>query len=514
MCKKSLQTVSKILAALLFASATTWANNNKNNNPPPASKTAPQPTSRTTSTSARSGNTGRGHTNVDGNSGPRTSSPTGSGGTASAGGNHGDGGKHKGGGKHESGGKHEGGGSKAGSYIYKPASGDTSRTLPGGGTEIHTRNNRTITTNNRGEIKKIEVTRDLAGTDKFVVRRMLGGGRIVEAGPPGNRVVCYGSRRGFVEHRIASRPGYISRTYARDGRYNAHVYREYRYHDWAYYRYVHGYYYDRKFYGWVLHPWGPPVNYFWFSLARPAPWFGYYRGYFHPEPSYASADLWLTDYLLAEYLHLAYEGQVPEQADQSAPPPQNEQESATALSPEVKEQIAKEVRGQIQAQIEESSESQSAYPRGGQSELPPPALDPTYQHFVVSSNLSIADQNGRPCDLTPGDVVFRTDSVPDSSNRVPVNVESSKQNDCGVGVKITLAVEDLQEMYNSFQEQVDAGVKTLADKQARGLPNGPDAKPRAATDGTADPDLDASTQLKSQQDAATNLERQVQQNAN
>ncbi len=90
-----------------------------------------------------------------------------------------------------------------------------------------------------------------------------------------------------------------------------------------------------------------------------------------------------------------------------------------------------------------------------------------------------------------------------------MKVVSSKQNDCTVGVKSVLAVDDLQEMHNSFQEQLDSGLKALAENQAKGLPNGPDAAPRQVTEGTADPSPEAESQLAAQEDGAAKLEAQV-----
>ena len=192
-------------------------------------------------------------------------------------------------------------------YASRP--GDQPKSLPGGRTEFHNANGQTVTTNARGEVHRIEVPRGLAGGNKMVVNRGPGGARLVETGRPGARVVSYGPHRGFVERTVAGRPGYISRTYVVGGRSYAHVYREYRYHGVAYYRYVPAVYYGPGFYGWAVTPWGASMRYAWFGLATPAPWFGLYAGYFTPYPTYASPDLWLTDYLIAENLRLAYESQ-------------------------------------------------------------------------------------------------------------------------------------------------------------------------------------------------------------
>jgi hypothetical protein len=66
-------------------------------------------------------------------------------------------------------------------------------------------------------------------------------------------------------------------------------------------------------------------------------------------------------------------------------------------------------------------------------------------------------------------------------------------------------------MHNQFREQIDSGLKMLAENQAKGLPNGPAADARAVAAGIADPASDAATQLASQESDAARLEAQVGQ---
>jgi len=168
-------------------------------------------------------------------------------------------------------------------YVARP--GDQPKAIAGGRSEFHSANGRTVTTNARGEVQRIEAPRGLAGGNKIAISRGPRGVRVVESGRPGARVVSYGPHRGFVERPL--RQGYISRTYVVGGRSYAHVYREYSYRGFAYHRYVPGMYYGPRFYAWAGTPWGAPVRYAWFGLATPAPWFGYYAGYFTPYPMYA-----------------------------------------------------------------------------------------------------------------------------------------------------------------------------------------------------------------------------------
>ena len=360
-------------------------------------------------------------------------------------------------------------------------------------------------TNSRGQVSRIESPRGPAG-NRMVISRGPGGGRMVETGRPGARVVSFGAHRGFVERSF--RPGYISRTYVVGGRSYAHVYREYSYHGVSYYHYVPGVYYGPRFYGWAVSPWAVPVRYSWFGFGVSAPWFGYYSGYFTPYSVYRSPDLWLTDYLLAENLRLAYEAQQAGNEDQ-APPPQADAQPGAALTPEMKQLIADEVRQQIAAERAAAlnpTTSASERPIGDQV---PPAL--TQRFFVVSSNLDITTADGQACSLTPGDVIERRGKTVAADGGVSVDVVSSKPGDCAADASAAVQLADLQEMHNQFREQIDSGLKMLAENQAKGLPNGPAADARAVAAGIADPASDAATQLASQESDAARLEAQVGQ---
>jgi hypothetical protein len=247
----------------------------------------------------------------------------------------------------------------------------------------------------------------------------------------------------------------------------AHVYREYRYRNFVYYRYVPSVYYGPRFYAWILTPWSVPVHYAWFGIARPAPWFGFYSGYFTPYPTYASPNLWLTDYLLAENLRLAYENQKAGNKGQTPPLPSSAPNEPT-LSPAIKALIADEVR----LQLESEQTPKQAEVAG---ERLPPAL--TQRFFVVSSNLEVMAA-GEACSLTPGDIIQRKakDVAPDGT--VAAEVVSSKAGNCFADSPITVGVAELQEMQNQFREQIDAGLKILAENQAKGFPDVPAADAR------------------------------------
>ncbi len=171
----------------------------------------------------------------------------------------------------------------------------------------------------------------------------------------------------------------------------------------------------------------------------------------------------------------------------------------------------------MQRQLEEeraAAQSPQANPPAAPvgNQTPPAALDPTWSVFVVSSNLGVGTDDGKECELTPGDVIDRIDDTPSADNKVHVRVTSSKQNDCRVGLKPAVAVEDLQEMHNSFREQLDSGLKTLAENSGKGgLPKAPDTQTTPGEVPPPAPDGNVDAKLADQQKEATQAEAQVQQ---
>ena len=197
---------------------------------------------------------------------------------------------------------------------------------------------------------------------------------------------------------------------------------------------------------------------------------------------------------------------------------QSSQAGAATLTPEVKEMIAEEVKAQLAA---EQAAAQNAGTTANASQQSiadgyrvPAALDPNRRVFIVSSSLEVT-ANDQPCILRPGDVLNRTENVPDKDNTVAVNVIKSQKSDCGAGTSPRIQVADLQEMHNQFRAHMDAGLKTLADNQGKnGLPAAPAAdSPRENVDGTAAPEdaADLTAKLNQQQQEAEQAETEVQQ---
>jgi len=251
----------------------------------------------------------------------------------------------------------------------------------------------------------------------------------------------------------------------------------------------------------------------------------------------------MTDYVISQNLQAAYEAQA--QAKANAAAAANAQamgdyaggqtenagggdNSGPALTPEVKQAIADEVRAQLEAEKAAASNPQPASGGGAaaggqqsasngnaeQKEEVPAALDPNHRTFIVATILTEQAPDGSDCSLSPGDVVTRIDDSPDGNKNVKVLVSSSQKGDCGSGSQVAMAVDDLQEMHNHFREQLDQGLKTLAENQGKnGIPAGPKPGGHANPDGKAEPDLDVEAQLNSQQKDADAAEAEVQQTA-
>jgi len=182
-----------------------------------------------------------------------------------------------------------------------------------------------------------------------------------------------------------------------------------------------------------------------------------------------------------------------------------------ALSPEVKQAVAEEVKAQLAAEQATAGQGSSgAQQSQSNGDEVPPALDPARRTFVVSADLAVDDTDNQECSLTQGDVLMRIGDTPDSNQKVSVSVATSKNNDCAAGKQITVAVDDLQEMRNRFQEQLDDGMKELASKQGTGkMPKAPDTKTVASDVPPPPPDTTAANDLQQQQASADQTESEV-----
>jgi hypothetical protein len=367
------------------------------------------------------------------------------------------------------------------------------------------------------------------------IDRGVHGNRRIIAQRDGRTIVATGRSSGYVERPFLNRGGhmYYQRTYVSGGRTYARVYRGYDYHGARYYGYRPAYYYHPGFYGWAARPWRPvryaPAAWGW----EGAPWYTSYQFYFTPYPVYRAPAFWLTDFIIAANLQLAYQagveagqqpGQPPNQppdqpgpdqptADQYQPDGNVNQIQQIAVDPQLKQQVAQEVEQQV---VAEQSESQNpdANPPGPGGEQVPDALNPSERVFVVSNDIDTSLPTGQECGLTGGDMVTRTGDMPDANQNVTAMVSSSKPGDCAKGQTVMVSVQDLQEMHNNLREQVDAGLQTLAQNGSdAGLPPAPDTSTVASAIPPPAPDPGAANQLQAEQEQADQLESQVPQGA-
>ncbi|HEV2352241.1 MAG TPA: hypothetical protein VG028_20600 [Terriglobia bacterium] len=347
-------------------------------------------------------------------------------------------------------------------------------------------------------------------------RHLHGDQRIITEKPDHTRVVSTGPSRGYVE-RPFNRNGqaYVQRTYVAGGVSYTSVYRTYQYQQVTIVQYVPAVYYPPGFYGWAYDPWGPRVVYAW--GWNQDPWYGQYGYYFTPEPVYPSASLWLTDFLLAANLKLAYENQNADNSDQTPPAPSDKGAPSASITPEMKQAIAAEVQREIQQEKAETtnpvtpSDTEKGPPPPNQTAVPP-ALDPNQRVFIVSTNLDATNLDP-PCELTPGDIITRIDDKPSDGNNVRVMVMNTKPADCRPGSMPSIQISDLQEMHNSFRQQIDHGLGTLAQNQGKdGLPAAPDATPNPVATSPLPPDspMAVKTQLQWQAAGAHAAEQGVQ----
>jgi hypothetical protein len=389
-----------------------------------------------------------------------------------------------------------------------------------------------------GHVRSVETRR---GDRNIRVEHGAHGQRRVVTEHNGRRVVGMGRHGGYSQRAYYNHGGraYVQRTYYYGGQRYAYAYRGYYYGGVQYYGYAPAYYYQPAYYGWAYNPWPQPVYYNWGYYN--APWYGYYGGYYQPYPAYPYASLWLTDFMVAETLRAAYEasqsGEVtPEQtfgpspqlvAELSSSDPLVAENSGFAfgafygtapakvaapaptakLTPELKQALSEEVKQTI---ADEKSASETTQQAAGGKDDAPPALNPKFKYFLVSTDLSVTTDAGEDCALSSGDVIERTSDTVDDDHNVTVAVKASKKDDCAVGASVAVDSNDLQEMHNHFREQLDTGLKTLADKSGKdGLPKAPDTTTKAGEVPAPTADTNVDSELQQQQKDADDTEADV-----
>lgn len=228
------------------------------------------------------------------------------------------------------------------------------------------------------------------------------------------------------------------------------------------------------------------------------PWYGGPNPYFGAYAIYPSAAYWLTDYIVGQTLSAAYQmhedalanGDADYATDATAADGVNgsdddtlQANANTPISADVKEQIAEEVKDQIEID-KENAAAQAEQVR--HDELVS-ALNQPNHVFMASSNLDVITDKGQNCGLEAGDVLRVMAPPAQGETIVQLRVAASKQTDCPAGASVGVTLEDLQEMQNAFHSQVESGLGTLLAHQGDGIPAAPlgavAAKPQPTLDG-------------------------------
>lgn len=342
-----------------------------------------------------------------------------------------------------------------------------------------------VRTRGGGEIHRDPrgVVREVRTPTGAIIHHSPSGVRMVERRrPDGSMVVANATgRAGYVQRPIVvHNTTYVQRTYIINGAATTRVYRPYVYGGVTYQVYTPAYYYQPAYYTWGYTPWDRPVVYQWGWESRP--WYGHYGGYFTPYPTYVSPSFWLADFMVATTLESAYLAQREQSIERRERELDRERErerdrdrdrelaapAPQAMSPEIKQLIADEVR----RQLEQEKADQAAYRAGA-----PPAEKPALfaengpKVFLVSENL-FAYSGERDCPLIQGDVLRLTRVPRPGEDEAEVEKLSSLSQSCGQGNLVTVKVADLQEMHNHMRATLDQGMSKLQEGQGRnGIPS-------------------------------------------
>jgi hypothetical protein len=305
-----------------------------------------------------------------------------------------------------------------------------------------------------------------------------GSRRVFAERPDHSRVFAERGRPGFVERPYRFHDNDFSRrAYDWHGHEVDRFYAGYEFHGVMIDVYTSPVFYSPGFYGWVGSSWGGPVGYSWGFAANP--WYRYYGFYFAPAPVYVTPADWLADYVISTNLANAYAAQ---QQSGTLAPMQQMSTGQPELTPEIKQQIADEVRTQIAI---ENADAQ----KNSQGQAPDPAVssldglfsDEKPHIFLVSNSLDVVDNGGNECLLTDGDVLRTTAAPAAGSTSAILEVAVSKGGrECTASASVQVAITDLQEMENSLRATVDLGMSDLqANQGKKGLPAVPHSAMKA-----------------------------------
>jgi hypothetical protein len=280
------------------------------------------------------------------------------------------------------------------------------------------------------------------------------------------------------------RRGYVERGY----HYHGHDFgrRSYYYHGHEYNRFYRGYgfrglslsvyapgfYFAPGFYGWAYNPWAAPIAFGWGWAGNP--WYGHFGYYFQPYPVYASAALWLTDYIISQDLQAAYAAN--QAAGEEEGNPSGAEGGQPVLTPDVKQLIADEVKNQLA--LENSEAAQNAQQQDvdpGSSGIARLLSDGRPHVFVAGGDLDVTDTAGQECVVSDGDTLQLRTAPPSDATTANLVILSSKGTpECQISLTVQVQLTDLQEIQNHMRETIDQGLQDLQARQGKGgLPPAP-----------------------------------------
>jgi hypothetical protein len=330
-----------------------------------------------------------------------------------------------------------------------------------------------------------------------------------------SRVFAERGRPGFVERPYSFHGhDFARRTYFYHGREYSHFYHGYGYRGVYLNVYAPGFYYRPAFYGWAYNPWATPIGFGWGWGGNP--WFGYYGYYFQPYPVYPSAAFWLTDYIISSDLQTAYAAHQDAGEVDGAPPSAG---GPPELSPDVKQQIADEVRNQLALENQEAQQdTQQKDVDPASSGIARMLSDGRPHVFVVGSALDVVDTSQTECALSDGDVLQLQTQPPADATVANLVVLASKGGpECQKQDTVSVQLTDLQEMQNHMRENIDQGLQDLQTKQGTGgipaLPPSAQSQPAPAQYAAVapPPDPNAGTEIQQQTQQADQAETDATQ---
>jgi hypothetical protein len=361
-----------------------------------------------------------------------------------------------------------------------------------------------------GQIRTVHtLTMDIArfshGQRTIVVRR-----------PDNSVLVSTGPHTGYLQRTIArSSRTLVQRTYAVGNAHYTRLFAPYNFHGVALANYVPTFSYSPAFYGWASQPWRTPVAHAFSGTG--APWYAYYGTYFTASPTYAGAPWLLTDFILGQTLAEAY--QMESQAAQGpvrradagsdASASDSIEAPATApITPQIKQALGNQVQQQLNYEMAGSADPDRAATTNGL-----PQVLVRNHLFVVSTPLNVTTADGQLCAVSPGDVLQLGAAPAKDATAADLKVSSSRQADCPAGAQVSVSLEDLQEMHNSFRAKLDAGLQALHGSQGQGdLPAAPPvamAQPPRPVEALPTDDTNVQAELASAQEQANVNETDV-----